>query len=597
MTAIFFHPEAYTIQTDRLMGRHAAGHGFLRAWLRYCSQPRYEALVAERDQVAAFKTAVKTYGRDQASDLFDWSASDALKHSGGLFFPGPGIATYAWYRRAMNTKEGLRDPDNRGDPSRAFSLIGITHTTASAAAMDQICQWLSAPVEPWDAVICTSEAVKQTLRLVLEKESDYLRERLGAYRFSLPRLPVIPLGVHPEDFEFDAQERAVARQQLLSRAGQSADQRWTIVLYLGRLSFHAKAHPLAMYQALQAALMQANRPSSKTTQRERILLVECGWHANEYIEKAFDEAAQWAMPEVSVLKMDGRDAMMRQTAWAGADVFCSLSDNIQETFGITPIEAMASSLPVVVSDWNGYKDTVRDGIDGFRVPSLMPSAGAGSDLALRHAMDLDTYDMYCGFTSQSIAIDVQAAAQALVKLVVDPELRLRMGKAGQAHARSRFAWKGIIAQYETLFEDLRLERLHHPRLHPSVASSGVSECSWPARLDPFLSFGHYASVRLNETTTLKAVRPRVDLREALKQCQSLAMVNYATAGLPPQTVLEALLEGIASSVVGVSVRNLFEQVMQKTSKPMDDSWSRALVWLIKMDLVQFPVSDQSAQSE
>ena len=75
------------------------------------------------------------------------------------------------------------------------------------------------------------------------------------------------------------------------------------------------------------------------------------------------------------------------------------------------------------------------------------------------------------------------------------------------------------------------------------------------------------------------------------------MVNYAKAGLPPQTVLEALLEGIASSVVGVSVRNLFEQVMQKTSKPMDDSWSRALVWLIKMDLVQFPVSDQSAQSE
>jgi glycosyltransferase involved in cell wall biosynthesis len=56
-----------------------------------------------------------------------------------------------------------------------------------------------------------------------------------------------------------------------------------------------------------------------------------------------------------------------------------LSDNIQETFGIVPIEAMAAGLPVVVLDWDGYKNTVRDGIDGFRVPTLM--SGAGSQTA------------------------------------------------------------------------------------------------------------------------------------------------------------------------------------------------------------------------
>ncbi len=32
-------------------------------------------------------------------------------------------------------------------------------------------------------------------------------------------------------------------------------------------------------------------------------------------------------------------------------------------------EAMAAGLPVVVSDWDGYKDTVRDGVDGFRIPN------------------------------------------------------------------------------------------------------------------------------------------------------------------------------------------------------------------------------------
>jgi starch synthase len=590
MTAIFFHREAYTIQTDRLMGRHAAGHGFLRAWLRYCSQPRYEALLADQRQIEAFKAAVKAFGRDQASDLFDWSAAKALRRAGSLVFPGPGIAAFAWYRRAMQFKEG----GERGSSSRAFSLIGITHTTASAAAMDQICQWLTAPVEPWDAVICTSEAVKHTLRLVLEQESEYLRERLSAHRFTLPHLPVIPLGVHPEDFEFTNHDKVVARQKLLSGVAQSADQRWTIVLFTGRLSFHAKAHPLAMYQALQRALIQANGGANKTAQQEKILLIECGWHANEFIEKAFDEAARWAMPDIAVLKIDGRNAVMRQTAWAGADVFCSLSDNIQETFGITPIEAMAASLPVVVSDWNGYKDTVRHGIDGFRIPTLMPGVGSGADLALRHAMELDTYDMYCGHTSQSIAIDVNAAAQALAKLVVDHQLRQSMGKAGQAHARSRFAWQRIIAQYEALFEDLRLERACYPSLRPSVSASDVYNGPWPARLDPFYSFGHYASERLEQSTLLLAVKPSSDSRELLKQYQSLAMVNYARAGLPSQDVLDALLEGVASAEAGVSVQILFRQVMEKLKLTADASWYRAIVWLIKMNLVRFPVPDQTA---
>ena len=38
------------------------------------------------------------------------------------------------------------------------------------------------------------------------------------------------------------------------------------------------------------------------------------------------------------------------------DIFVSLSDNIQETFGLTPLEGMASGLPVVATDWNGYRD-------------------------------------------------------------------------------------------------------------------------------------------------------------------------------------------------------------------------------------------------
>ncbi|MDP1654055.1 MAG: hypothetical protein Q8L56_15155 [Rhodocyclaceae bacterium] len=82
-----------------------------------------------------------------------------------------------------------------------------------------------------------------------------------------------------------------------------------------------------MYQALEAAAQAVGK---------QVVLVECGWHANEFIAKAYADAAKLACPSVRVVTLDGRKAEDRQTAWAGADVFCSLSDNIQETFGIVP---------------------------------------------------------------------------------------------------------------------------------------------------------------------------------------------------------------------------------------------------------------------
>jgi glycosyltransferase involved in cell wall biosynthesis len=151
-------------------------------------------------------------------------------------------------------------------------------------------------------------------------------------------LPVIPLGIHTEDFVFTPSERQLARQSV------GSDENALVVLFMGRLSFHAKAHPLAMYQALQSAAL-AIKPSGK-----QVVLVECGWHANEFIEKSYAEAAALACPSVRVITLDGRKAEDRHRAWASADVFCSLSDNIQETFGIVPIEAMAAGIPVVVAD-------------------------------------------------------------------------------------------------------------------------------------------------------------------------------------------------------------------------------------------------------
>ncbi len=164
-------------------------------------------------------------------------------------------------------------------------------------------------------------------------------------------------------FGYTEAPRRQAREHL------GAGPQTIVALFVGRLSLHAKAHLLAMYQALHKASLTL-QPG------QDIVLVECGSHANDAIAQAA-EAAKLACPAVRVVTLNRRIATAHQTAWTGADVFCVLSDNIQETFDITPIEAVVAGLPVVVSDWDGYKDTVRAGIDGFRIPTSMPAAGMG----------------------------------------------------------------------------------------------------------------------------------------------------------------------------------------------------------------------------
>ena len=84
--------------------------------------------------------------------------------------------------------------------------------------------------------------------------------------------------------------------------------------------------------------------------------------------------------------------MARTLRWCAAAgrrriCFLSLVDNPQETFGLAPVEAMAAGVPVVVSDWDGYRYTVSDGVEGFLIPTLAPAnAGQGEELACSTTM-------------------------------------------------------------------------------------------------------------------------------------------------------------------------------------------------------------------
>jgi len=567
--AIYYHPEAYTTCGPKLMGRNAAGESFLRGFLTHSQSKEFWAQVQNMDHAKHFAQTVQSLGRNEPVKAVDKNSMPALAEVGMVYYPGPGIGEHAFHR-ALAGASGVAGKST--NPHTAWSLCGITHTTSSAGAMDALANLITAPVQPWDAVICTSTAVKNNVERLLQAQVNYLQERLGVSKLSLPLLPVIPLGIHTQDFVFSDLQKTEARQAI------GADNNTLVVLFMGRLSFHAKAHPLAMYQALQKAAQPAKLRGQK------IVLVECGWHANEFIGKAYQEAANLACPDVKVVTLDGRKATDRQTAWASADVFCSLSDNIQETFGIVPIEAMAAGLPVVVSDWDGYKDTVRHEIDGYRIATTMPAAGMAADLAYRHALEIDNYDMYCGHTCSLIAVDIEAAALAFEKLFASKELRDSMGAKGRQRAQQVYDWRVIIAQYEGLWAEqgrIRIAAQEASKPDDTASLDNVSSFAWPARLDPFFAFETYSTHTLNQDTMLSLVHKDAQQAiEAAKAYRKLNMVNFAKQVLPIQEELTQIL--VKANVGSLSARALLEDV------PVDRKPSvfRSLGWMLKLGLLK-----------
>lgn len=512
MTAcIYFHPEGYTTKGRQVMGRHVAGESFLEGMLLHGSRSDLWIQVEDQKHTQVFKDIAHRCGRNEPIHAVTRAQLDLLGIPGCVFLPGPGVSEWARHRHVFG--------------SHSWSLVGITHTTASTRAMDAISSIVTSPVQPWDALICTSQAVKNNVQRILQVELDYLSSRLGASRFPLPVLPVIPLGVHADRFARTRTSVLSARQEL----GLANDE--IVVLFVGRLAFHGKAHPLVMYQALERSAQATGR---------KIVLVECGWYANQHIEKAYAKASSSASPSIRRIHLDGRDPKNLGLAFRCADLFTSLSDNIQETFGITPIEAMSAGLPVVVTDWDGYRDTVRDGIDGFRVPTRMLPPGYGNDFASRHDLGVDSYDMYCAYTSSTVVVDLDATSHAFTSLISSPELRAQMGAAARRRAVSTYDWKAIIPLYESLYAELSQIRLAARR---GKTPENIRPLS--TRLDPFYAFASYPTkkIKLETKVALASGSATVSI-DHLEQLLGLEMVNYTCAVTGPKPLAFRIIRAL-----------------------------------------------------
>lgn len=546
-SAIHFESEAFSFQKS-IMGRQSAGRGFLRGFCEHSAVETLYCYCKSSQDFADFSNQVLSAADcDRRARWIPFGRDDVLAEPGCLFRPDPAIGESAWRRRS-------------GD-ARAYSLCGITNTICSKGVMDAIGDLMLAPVQRWDALICTSRAAKKVILESLEEWRAYLSSRLGGQPYAPVEMPIIPMGVDCRAYANTKSKRAKGRA-LRTRLGIGANE--IAVLFAGRLSFHSKSHPVPMYIALEQAAL---RTGVKTH------LVLAGSFSSALIREEFTAAARRYCPSVRLHLIDGRTADFG-SIWHGVDLFTCLSDNIQETFGLTPIEAMAAGLPLVVSDWNGYRDTVRHGLDGFRIATAMPQAGTGAELAERYLCGQDSYDRHIGYAALSTAVDISQAADAYATLIANPELRCRFGAAARQRAREVFDWSVIIRRYQDLWCELADRRENAEE----IGQQSPSSPRHPLRRDPFAAFGCYSTASLTPESLIRMTVPT-----AMKWVRELIdspIAGFGNSVLSPEDDCEAML---------ASLKQGPQQVVHVLNHVADERRAtalRTLGWLAKFGVIR-----------
>nr|QQZ49883.1 glycosyltransferase family 4 protein [Phenylobacterium glaciei] len=339
-----------------------------------------------------------------------------------------------------------------------------------------------------------------------------------------------------------------------------------VALYLGRFHAAGKMNPATMALALEAAAQSTGKP---------IYWIVAGWSATDETTAIFHRQTQAFCPSIHYRPVDGRAPDTRFSIWSAADFFISFSENVQETFGLTPVEAMAAGLPSVVTDWDGYRDTVRHGLDGFRIPTTAPRPGLGRDLAYHFANDWITYEAYLVAGAQMTGVDHAAAVAAISALVANPDLRRSMGESAARQARDHFDWSAIIPRYQALWAELAARRLAAQPEAPEMARIVDN----PRRLDPFEMFATYPTSLLTSETRLRAVSGMSwDLAKSRLTLELGAIGGWALPSLAEAQAILTYLQAHADSAVA--------DIVATFAVPRRGFVERGLLWLVKFGVIE-----------
>ena len=313
----------------------------------------------------------------------------------------------------------------------------------------------------------------------------------------------------------------------------------------------------------QAAEIVARR------QKNKLAIVWAGRFIGDFQRRVFMQTAKDMAPSVAFHHVDGGDPDV-ETIWSAADIFCSPSDNVQESFGLTVVEAMAAELPVIASNWDGYRGSIEHGVDGILVDTIMPKESM-RDIAYRYFGRMLDYDNFVGALSQVCVIDVNQLAHWIGKLADDQPLRRQLGAAARRSAHQKFDWSAVMPRYFDLWRE-QFERLEQARRNeaPPVAAA------W-TKFDPAHVFAGYSSKHVSGDM-LVSKGPFFSRWDNVTKIPGLFLVGAVLVRKSEYATLKEIFsQGRPLSIA---------HVVKRFPPGIEQRVTRSLLWLIKIGFLQ-----------
>ncbi len=224
-----------------------------------------------------------------------------------------------------------------------------------------------------------------------------------------------------------------------------------------------------------------------------------------------DEVAHMTLDDRCIRALGKVSESRKLAELARADVLCAPSLH-GESFGMVITEGLAAGTPVLASDIPGYRDVLRDGVDGQLVP-------AGDPLAL---------------------------AEALRRLALEPARRARMAAAARERAE-RFAWPHIAAEVLDCYEQALAVGEPATRLARAAVRHGFA----PADLLPRIPAQRLPSLQADSRPVAAAAAAASDRSRRVRALRrlGLAMSSLVGAGLAVLALQRVGVTRVAASLV------------------------------------------------
>ena len=408
------------------MGKPVANQEFLYALLQYGTLECYHIFCQDTNSRARFQAQIKNLlpieSQNRVRASLQANFVDHLENQLVDFMHQGDFTYHMPYLIELRNRLGLPLP-----------ISGVTHSLDGASMQTRFIQILLANPKHYDCIVCSSNCAMDMLTRAFSIIGEAFVESFGGSLPAPPEMVQIPLGI--SDRAFEVKDRRQCRDELGIPAHHC------IMLSLARFSPRQKMDLSPLLEMIQWLCRRGRLPPFT------LILAGAGKPTDLELARSMVDRLQ-LQDYVRIESNISYDKKI--TLYSAADIFISLSDNYQETFGITILEAMSQGLPVIASDFSGYKELVDDGRTGFLIPAY------GS-------MDQNPWDLTMGlmdpssarfYLAQKIAVDMTVLAQAIVELASDPGKRRDMGIRARARAM-RYHWQAIIPRYEELWTELK----------------------------------------------------------------------------------------------------------------------------------------------